>query len=283
MLVSFGHTDTDSRQKEAADPPASLPTKISAQALQVLSQEVRWKELESKATAHHAPDLGRSNPYLRSQHSRPSVDSMGPWDKDDLSYGPSFGPEELQSADVAKVLELPIQPGAYYVGGILAKTDNCQVHLGATYSNKTKIIVKRVSRITSAQPFQTHVNEVRCLLRLHHQHIVKLLGVFDGPANFLDIILEYCPLGALRNYVNEVEEPLGRNTAFPFYVSSLLVFPLFFSLEFRFLSNIVVPLVLNSTKSISRSPSGRDDYSKYFVMWLKLWLTFIASGLHIWM
>lgn len=148
---------------------------------------------------------------------------------------------------------------------------------------KTKIIVKRVSRITSAQPFQTHVNEVRCLLRLHHQHIVKLLGVFDGPANFLDIILEYCPLGALRNYVNEAEEPLGRNTAFPFYVSSLLVFPLFFSLEFRFLSNIVVPLVLNSTKSISRSPSGRDDYSKYFVMWLKLWLTFIASGLHIWM
>ena len=140
--------------------------------------------------------------------------NLGPWDKDDLSYGPSFGPEELQSADVAKVLELPIQPGAYYVGGILAKTDNCQVHLGATYSNKTKIIVKRVSRITSAQPFQTHVNEVRCLLRLHHQHIVKLLGVFDCPANFLDIILEYCPLGALRNYVNEVEEPFGRNTTF---------------------------------------------------------------------
>lgn len=178
------------------------------------------------------------------------MDSVGPWDKDDLSYGPSFGPEELQSADVAKVLELPIQPGAYYVGGILAKTDNCQVHLGATYSNKTKIIVKRVSRITSGQPFQTHVNEVRCLLRLHHQHIVKLLGVFDGPANFLDIILEYCPLGALRNYVNEVEEPLGRNTTFPFYVSSLLVFSHFSQIS-RFLSNGVVPLVLNSTKSKS--------------------------------
>ena len=250
FLVDILHTDADSRQKEAADPPVSLPTKISAQALQVLSQEVRWKELESKATAHHAPDLGRSNPLRSSQTSWPSVDSVGPWDKDDLSYGPSFGPEELQSADVAKVLELPIQPGAYYVGGILAKTDNCQVHLGATYSNKTKIIVKRVSRITSGQPFQTHVNEVRCLLRLHHQHIVKLLGVFDGPANFLDIILEYCPLGALRNYVNEVEEPLGRNTTFPFYVSSLLVFSHFSQIS-RFLSNGVVPLVLNSTKSKS--------------------------------
>lgn len=175
----------------------------SARALQFVNAEVSVSPpavpVSNSALAHHAP--GRGAHVARAPSLTSSV-SEGPWDKEDLSYGPSFGPEELQPADLLKVKQLPLQPGSYYVGGVLAKTDNCQVHLGASYSDKTKVIVKRVSR-DSAQPFQTHVNEVRCLLRLQHERIVKLLGVTVSPGNFLDIVLEYCPLGALRNYVEK--------------------------------------------------------------------------------
>ena len=97
---------------------------------------------------------------------------------------PVLGPRKLQPADLIQIQQLPVQPNSYYVGGVLAKTDNCQIHLGASYSSKTKVIVKRVSREGSAQPFQTHVNEVRCLLRLQHDRIVKLLGVSLSPRSF---------------------------------------------------------------------------------------------------
>eukprot|EP00438_Fugacium_kawagutii_P017734 Skav203027 [mRNA] locus=scaffold583:358340:359437:+ [translate_table: standard] len=171
----------------------------SARALQFVNAEVNAAPaVPASALAHHAPRGRGPGPVA----GAPS--SEGPWDKEDLSYGPSFGPEELQAADLLQVKQLPLQPGSYYVGGVLAKTDNCHVHLGASYSDKTKVIVKRVSG-ESAQPFQTHVNEVRCLLRLQHERIVKLLGVAVSPDNFMDIVLEYCPLGALRNYVAKSE------------------------------------------------------------------------------
>ena len=86
------------------------------------------------------------------------------------------------------------------MGGILAKTDNCEVHLAAQISDRTKLVVKRVQRSRSAQPYPTHVNEIRCLDRLRHPCIVRLLGVIEAGDN-LDILLEYCDSGALRNYV----------------------------------------------------------------------------------
>lgn len=186
-------------------PPKAAPTAIaaapSARALQFVNASASPSvPVCSSALAHHAP--GRGGGHVARAPSLTS--SEGPWDQEDLSYGPSFGPEELQTADFLKVKQLPLQPGSYYVGGVLAKTDNCQVHLGASYTDKTKVIVKRVSR-ESAQPFRTHVNEVRCLLRLQHERIVKLLGVAVSPDNVLDIVLEYCPLGALRNYVEKSE------------------------------------------------------------------------------
>eukprot|EP00435_Cladocopium_sp_Y103_P043629 s772_g12.t1 len=204
-------TNSELNGQEAGEVPI-ISTQVSARALQVAADLLPDASVPrmATATAHHAPGLGRGAVPQHPRHPRVSVastDSEGPWDKDDLSYGPSFGPEELQPADLIKIQQLPLQPNSYYVGGVLAKTDNCQIHLGASYSSKTKVIVKRVSREGSAQPFQTHVNEVRCLLRLQHDRIVKLLGVSVSPDHFLDIILEYCPMGALRNYVKENEEP----------------------------------------------------------------------------
>ena len=119
-----------------------------------------------------------------------------------LGYGPAFGPVDFRDVDREGWAVLPIrEQTAYVVGGLYAKTDNCEVHLGATLEKgRKKVIVKRIFKEKSAQPFQTHVNEVRCLLRLQHDRIVKLLGVFDS-WDFLDIILEYCPSGALRVYV----------------------------------------------------------------------------------
>lgn len=194
--------------QEAAVPV--IATQVSARALQVLATDLRpdagGVARMATATAHYAPGLGHGT-ALRPRQRVSVASDEGPWDKDDLSYGPSFGPEELQPADLMKIQQLPVQPNSFYVGGVLVQTDNCQIHLGASYSSKTKVIVKRVSRESSAQPFQTHVNEVRCLLRLQHDRIVKLLGVSVSPDHFLDIILEYCPLGALRNYVKENEEP----------------------------------------------------------------------------
>ena len=168
----------------------------------------------STAGAHHAPGIGQreatSASFVRAGTSRSQRSQLGsdqletdepdepePWDVDDLSYGPSFGPEELD-ADILR--RLTRSPASFVVGGILAKTDNCEVHLAAQISDRTKLVVKRVQRSRSAQPYPTHVNEIRCLDRLRHPCIVRLLGVIEAGDN-LDILLEYCDSGALRNYV----------------------------------------------------------------------------------
>ncbi|CAK9013822.1 unnamed protein product [Durusdinium trenchii] len=193
--------------------------RISSTALKFLAQGSS-PDVSAIHYAHYAPEIGlkkvgrveADNTHnFASEGAGCNGGHLGPWDKEDLSFGPSCGPLEFQPFDRDKISRLPIQKpctaGApfagsqsYIVGGVLAKTDNCEVYLGAF--SRTKVAVKRISKELSAQPFQTHVNEVRCLLRLQHERIVKLLGVFDS-GDSLDIVLEYCRKGALRNYVTE--------------------------------------------------------------------------------
>ncbi|CAJ1455354.1 unnamed protein product, partial [Effrenium voratum] len=149
-----------------------------------------------------AGDVGEiTAPQVNGQHVfQPSAGhacTKGPWDKDDLSYGPGFGPETL---DQITLHQLSVQPASYVVGGVLAETDNCNVHLAALIPGRRKVAVKRISREHSSQPYRMHVNEVRCLMRLQHPHILKLLGVCESH-DALDMLLEYFPRGALRDYV----------------------------------------------------------------------------------
>ncbi|OLP86548.1 hypothetical protein AK812_SmicGene32310 [Symbiodinium microadriaticum] len=187
---------------------SSSSIQFSTQALRLCDASAAPANLSlSTAGAHHAPGGQReaaSASVVRAGTSRSQRSQLGsdqlepePWDVDDLSYGPSFGPEEL---DADTLRRLTRSPASFVVGGILAKTDNCEVHLAAQISDRTKLVVKRVHRSRSAQPYPTHVNEIRCLDRLRHPCIVRLLGVIEE-GDTLEILLEYCDLGALRNYV----------------------------------------------------------------------------------
>ena len=190
---------------------SSSSIQFSTQALRLCDASAAPANLSlSTAGAHHAPGGQReaaSASFVRAGTSRSQRSQLGsdqlepdepePWDVDDLSYGPSFGPEEL---DADTLRRLTRSPASFVVGGILAKTDNCEVHLAAQISDRTKLVVKRVHRSQSAQPYPTHVNEIRCLDRLRHPCIVRLLGVIEE-GDTLEILLEYCDLGALRNYV----------------------------------------------------------------------------------
>ena len=205
----------DASREEVHDVCLSSPGfEFSAQALHIASDALAVPPL-STVDAHHVPRAGRREasgfqslqahskgldgpvgPAL--QKTKPEMPkSVEPWDVDDLSYGPSFGPEELDADILGRLARMP---AAFVVGGVLAKTDNCEVHLAAQVSDRTKLVVKRIHRRRSAQPYPTHVNEVRCLERLRHPCIVNLLGVIVT-RDTLDILLEYCDGGALRNFV----------------------------------------------------------------------------------
>ena len=171
---------------------------VSSKALEVVAQPESFTLTNLKSATAHRPTAEALEGLEAGEAGQ-----AGPLDRDDLSYGPSFGPIDFEEADRSKFQKLPVQPGSYILEGVYAKTDNSDVYLGAT-SGAMKIIVKRISKQRSAQPYETHVNEVRCLLRLQHDRIVKLLGVFDS-CYYLDIILEYCPSGALRNFVERGE------------------------------------------------------------------------------
>ena len=193
------NSSEDVQFKPSAGPYDKLLTpefRFSSKALLVGSDGAMPLALGT-ADAHQIPQAGRREVRETKVSSR--QEPAEPWDVEDLSYGPSFGPEEL-SADILRRWRR--LPAAYVVGGTLAKTDNCEVHLAAQVSDRTKIVVKRVHKRHSAQPYPTHVNEVRCLDRLRHPCIVKLLGVIER-CDALDILLEYCNGGALRNFVEE--------------------------------------------------------------------------------
>ena len=189
---------------------SSTGCQFSSRAMRIVSASAACATPSAKNTAdaHHVPELGPREVKPPSQATvkaelsptqRLRQDFCAPWDVDDLSYGPSFGPEELEADVLQRLMQLP---RAYVVGGVLAKTDNCEVLLAARISDRTKVVVKRIDKKHSAQPYPTHVNEVRCLDRLRHPCIVTLLGVVEA-VDGLDILLEYCDGGALRNFVQE--------------------------------------------------------------------------------
>uniref|UniRef100_A0A7S4UL37 Protein kinase domain-containing protein n=1 Tax=Alexandrium monilatum TaxID=311494 RepID=A0A7S4UL37_9DINO len=120
-----------------------------------------------------------------------------PSDRDDLDYGPCFGPLTLD----ARTLErCSVPPESYELLSALDETNNSTVFLAEWKASRERVAVKRVRKRGSGQPFRTHANEVRVLSRLDHPCLARLIGIVDTPPQ-LDIVLEYCAGGDLHSYV----------------------------------------------------------------------------------